>query len=138
MKQNFLTLSLRAVLAGALVVLLTVPVDSYAATDQQGHLVSPQAMQDQLARSAADRQKNIETVKRFFSTPIADKAIRDAHYDPEQVQRAIPTLSDQELANLAARSNQVQQEFVAGRLTKTELGLIAVAFVVLIIVIIVH
>lgn len=95
-------------------------------------------MQDQLARSAADRQKNIETVKRFFSTPIADKAIRDAHYDPQQVQRAIPTLSDQELANLAARSNEVQQEFVAGRLTKTELGLIAVAFVVLIIVIIVH
>lgn len=138
MKQNFLSLSLRAVLAGALAVLLTVPVDSYAATDQQGHLVSPQAMQDQLARSAADRQKNIETVKRFFSTPIADKAIRDAHYDPQQVQRAIPTLSDQELANLAARSNEVQQEFVAGRLTKTELGLIAVAFVVLIIVIIVH
>jgi len=95
-------------------------------------------MQDQLTHSTADRQKNIDTIKTFLSSPIADKAIRDAHYDPEEVRRAIPTLSDQELADLAARSNQVQQQFVAGRLTGTELALIAVAFVVIIVVIIVH
>jgi len=47
-------------------------------------------------------------------------------------------LSDQELASLAARSNDVQQKFAAGSLSKTELGLIAIAFVVIIIVIIVH
>lgn len=95
-------------------------------------------MQNQLINSASNRQQNIDAVRSFLSSPVAEKAIRDAHYNPEQVQRAIPTLSDSELANLAARSRDAQQKFAAGRLTKTELGLIAVVFVVLIIVIIVH
>ena len=44
----------------------------------------------------------------------------------------------QELASLATRSADAQQNFAAGRLTKPELALIVIAFVVLIVVIIVH
>lgn len=131
------SLILRAVIYSILALPLAMPGDSYAA-GQQDHLVTSQAMQSDLMHSASDRQKNIETVKAFLNSPVADKAIRDAHYNPEQVQKAIPTLSDQELASLAARSEHVQQQFAAGHLTKTELALIAVAFVVVIIVIIVH
>lgn len=95
-------------------------------------------MRDQLINSVSNRQKNIDEVSRFLRSPVAEKAIRDAHYNPEQVERAIPTLSDTELADLAARSRDAQQRFAAGHLTGTELALIAVAFVVLIVVIIVH
>ena len=95
-------------------------------------------MQKRMADAAAVRQKNIETITNFFSTPVAEHAIRDAHYNPEQVKKAIPTLSDGELANLAARSTQAQQEFAAGTLTKPELALIVIALVVLVVVIIVH
>jgi hypothetical protein len=95
-------------------------------------------MQKQILNSASDRHKNIQAVTGFLSTPIADRAMRDAHYNPVQVRRAIPTLSDQELASLAARAADAQQKFAAGALTKAELGLIAIAFVVLIVVIIVH
>lgn len=140
MKPTFLSsLTLRVMFPSALALLLAAPANSLgAAYQQEDHLVTSQVMQDQLAHSSADRQKNIDTVKKFLNSPVAEKAIRDAHYNPEQVQKAIPTLSDQELASLAARSDQVQQEFVAGRLTKTELALIAVAFVVIIVVIVVH
>ena len=95
-------------------------------------------MQKRMADTAAVRQKNIETITNFFSTPVAERAISDAHYNPEQVKKAIPTLSDGELADLAARSTQAQQEFAAGTLTKPELALIVVALVVLVVVIIVH
>jgi len=64
--------------------------------------------------------------------------MRDAHYSPEQVRSAVPSLSDQELASLAARSADAQQKFAAGALTRPELALIVIAFVVLIVVIIVH
>jgi hypothetical protein len=131
-------LILRAIVPSALALLLSVPGDAYALSPAQDHLVSPEAMRKQMRNSASERQKNIEAVTNFLSSPIADRAIRDAHYNPAQVRRAIPTLSDQELASLAARSKDVQQKFAAGALSKLELGLIAIAFVIIIIVIVVH
>ncbi len=118
--------------------LMSVPADAFAAAPAQDHLVSPQAMQKQMADSASARQKNIEAVADFLSSPVADRAMRDAHYNPEQVKSAIPSLSDQELASLAARSTDAQQKFAAGALTRPELALIVIALVVLIVVILVH
>jgi hypothetical protein len=136
--KSLASLALRAIVPSALMLLMSVPADAFAATPAQDHLVSPQAMQKQMADSAALREKNIETVRSFLSSPVADRAMRDAHYSPEQVKNAIPSLSDQELASLAARSNDAQQKFAAGALTRPELALIVIAFVVLIVVIIVH
>jgi len=135
MIQSF---ALRAILPSALMLLVSVPADAFAAAPAQDHLVSPQAMQKQMADSASARQRNIETVSNFLSSPEAERAIRDAHYSPEQVRSAVPSLSDQELATLAARSADAQQNFAAGRLTRPELALIVIALVVLIVVIIVH
>jgi hypothetical protein len=138
-KPTFLqSLTLRAVVPSALMLLVSVPAFGSAATPAQDHLVSPQAMQKQMADSASARQKNIETIQNFLSTPVADRAMRDAHYNPEQVKNAVSSLSDQEVASLAARSADAQQKFAAGALTKPELALIVIALVVLIVVIIVH
>ena len=139
MKPTILqSLTLRALLPSTLILLMSMPGDAFAASPAQDHLVSPQAMQRQMADSASARQKNIEAVRSFLSSSVADRAMRDAHYNPEQVKNAVPSLSDQELASLAARSNDAQQKFAAGALTKPELALIVIAFVVLIVVIIVH
>lgn len=139
MKRTILqSLTFRAVVPSALMLLMSVPADAFAAAPAQEHLVSPQAMQKQWADSASARQKNIEAVTDFLSSPVADRAMRDAHYSPEQVKNAIPSLSDQELASLAARSNDAQQKFAAGALTRPELALIVIALVVLVVVIIVH
>ena len=106
MKPTFLqSLTLRAVVPSALMLLVSVPAFGSAATPAQDHLVSPQAMQKQMADSASARQKNIETIQNFLSTPVADRAMRDAHYNPEQVKNAVSSLSDQEVASLAARSS---------------------------------
>lgn len=138
-KPSIASIAFRAVVPSALILLLSAPAGLFGqTTPAQDHLVSSQTLQKQLTESAAARQKNIETVTNFLSSPIADQAIRDAHYNPQQVRNAIPTLSDQELANLSARAQDAQQKFAAGALSRTEIGLIAIAFVVLIIVIIVH
>ena len=100
--KALVSLALRAIVPSALMLLMSVPADAFAATPAQDHLVSPQAMQKQMADSAVAREKNIETVRSFLSSPVADRAMRDAHYSPEQVKNAIPSLSDQELASLGS------------------------------------
>lgn len=132
------TLLLRAVAPAVLVALLANPVGSLAQSTSTDHVVSTKALQQNLEASSAARQKNVETLAKFMSTPTAEKAMRDAKIDPVQVQKAIPTLSDQELANLSARAADAQQKFSAGVLGTSTLTLIIVLIAIIIIVAIIH
>lgn len=138
MKQSILSPLLRGVFPAALALLLINPTAGMAQSSTQDHLVPPQVLQQQVQNASETRQQNIKTVTDFLSTPIADRAMRDAHYDPVQVRTAIPTLSDQELANLASRSADAQQKFAAGYIGQGLLTLIIVCVVIIIIVAIVH
>jgi hypothetical protein len=57
--------------------------------------------------------------------------------DPEQVQTAVSTLSDQELARLASRADKAQADFAAGRLEDRDLLIIIVAIAALVLLIVV-
>jgi len=132
------TLALHAVVPAVLVVLMSYPSDLIAQTAAEEHIVSSQSMQQQLQTSSAKRQKDIETLTNFMSTPQAQKAMRDAKIDPVQVQKAIPTLSDHELANLSSRATDAQQKFAAGVLGTSTLTLIIVLIAIIVIVAIIH
>lgn len=108
------------------------------AAHAQDHLVSPHALQQQTQAATATRQQNVETLTRFLSTPLAARAMKTAKVNPTQVRNAIPTLSSHDLANLAQRAANAQQEFAAGRLTTGMLLVIIVAIVVVIVVIAIH
>jgi len=122
-----------AALAALLAVLLFAP-----AARAQDHLVSPDTLQQQVQANAAARQQNIQTVSNFLSTPIAERAMKSNHYDPVKVRSAIPTLSDQELSDLASRANDAQQKFDGGFLGMGMLLVIIIAIVVIIVVVAVH
>ena len=102
------------------------------------HLVTSQALQQQVQSASAARQQNIDTLTKFLSTPQAETAMKDHHINPVQVRTAIPTLSNQELASLAARASHAQQQFAAGFLGIGMLLVIIIAIVVVIILIAVH
>jgi len=139
MKKSFLSpILLRGIVPAALITLLAGPAAGFAQATTQDHLVSPQALQQQVQTTSQTREQNIRTVTEFLSTPIADRAMRDAHYDPVQVRTAIPTLSDQDLSNLASRATDAQQKFAAGYIGQGLLTLIIVCVVIIIIVAIVH
>lgn len=135
---RFSTLILRAVLPALLVVLMAYPAGILAQTTTSEHIVSSQHLQQQLESSSATRAKNVQMLTQFMSTPTAEKAMRDAKIDPVQVQKAIPTLSDSELANLSSRATDAQQKFSAGLLGIGTLTLIIVILAIIIIVAIVH
>jgi hypothetical protein len=102
----------------------------------QAHVVSPADLQKETLTASQARQRNLETVTQFLSSPRAQKALRSAHVDPLQVKTAASSLSDQELAQLASRSTKAQTDFAAGRIDDRDLLIILVAIAALILIIV--
>ncbi len=103
-----------------------------------GHIVSNHALQQRMQANSATRQKNMATVKKFFSTPLAQRAMKMEHVSPSQVTKAIPTLSNSELANLSARANQAQQQFAAGVLSTSQMLLLIIVLLIVVLLVAVH
>lgn len=93
----------------------------------QDHVVSPAELRQSAASQARVRQENLAQAKSFFSSKPVEKALNSAHLDPVQVRKAVPTLSDEELARLAAQSAKARNDFAAGALTNEQLTYIAIA-----------
>lgn len=124
--------SLQALIASLLVAFFLFPSNLMA----QKHVVSPADLQKEVVAASQTRQQNLKTVQEFLSMPLAEKAMRQAKIDPQQVQTAIPTLNDDDLAQLAARANRAQTDFAAGDLSQKDLIWIILAIAVLVLIIV--
>lgn len=103
----------------------------------QNHLVSSKDLHQAIIRYASSRENNIKQVKGFFSSPPIQKALEKSGMNLKQVQQAIPSLSDQELAQLAQRTNKIQSDFAAGALTNQQLTYIVIAIATALIIILI-
>ena len=122
----------RVFMTAVLVTAFAVP-QSAAAQDFQ-HLVSPSDLQRAAVDASHTRQQNIDTLNKFFSTDQAKQAMQSAHVNPEQVKKAVASLSDEELAQFATRAQKAQNDFAAG-MNDHDLILVVLAIVVLILLI---
>ena len=100
------------------------------------HLVSPSELQQAVVKASVDRQQNRDQVEQFLSSERAQKAIKSAHMNPEQVKAAVSTLDDAELAQLSSRVQKAQADFAAGSLSDRDLIIILVAIAALILIIV--
>ncbi|MBI3278334.1 MAG: hypothetical protein HYZ57_00665 [Acidobacteria bacterium] len=117
---------------GTLVMTLAAP-PSFSA---QPHVVALAELQADIVRTSQARQRNRDAVAGLLSSPRAEAALRAAHIDLKQVKTAVATLSDEDLARLAARSQKVEADLAAGRLTDRDLILILVGLAALILIIV--
>jgi len=124
--------SARMVVALVLVAIFLVPSNLLA----QSHVVSPADLQQQVMSASQVREHNLQTVRNFLSTPTAEKALKSSHIKSQQVQTAVSTLSDQDLADLAARADKAQTDFAAGNLSDRDLILIILGIAVLVLIIV--
>jgi hypothetical protein len=122
----------RIVIASLLAIVFLIPTQLLA----QSHVVSPADLQKAVVTASQTRQHNLDTVREFLSTPTAEKAMKSAQIDPQQVKTAVSTLDDQELAQIAARSSKAQTDFAAGALGERDLVWIILAIAVLILIIV--
>ncbi len=102
----------------------------------QDHVVSPSAIQKDVAASSSAREANQQQLEAFVSSPLALQALKTVHLSASQVKNAIPNLSNEEMAQLAARSQTAQADFAAGRMSDRDLIIILLAVVALILIIV--
>src|SRR6266568_2684095 len=124
----------RALTASALVTLFAVPPSLVAQTSE--HVASLSDLQKATVDASRARQQNVDTLNAFFSSEKAQKALKSAQMNPEQVKTAVAGLSDEELAQLATKANNAQADFAAGRLADRDLLIILVAVAALILIIV--
>jgi len=124
--------SARAAIACILVTIFSVPPGLLA----QIHVVSPADLQKEVLNATQRRELNVEKVRQFLSSEMAQKVLKTAHMNPEQVKTGVASLSDAELAQLASRADKAQADFVAGTLSDRDLLLIILGIAVLVLIII--
>ncbi len=115
------------ILIASLIAVLVFAFQSPLAAATQNHVVSPAELQQATASAARTRQQNIAKVNKFFSSEQAQKSLKSAHLDPVQIKKAVPSLSDQELARLASRADKAQKDFAAGALNNQQITYILIA-----------
>jgi hypothetical protein len=111
---------------------LATPQDALA----QNHVVSPVELQRDVAASSASRQKNVAQVEGFLSSEEAQRAMKSAHVNYQEVKNAVRQLSNEDLAQLSARSEKAQKDFAAGTLSDRDLLIIIVAIAVIVLIIV--
>ncbi|PYV53944.1 MAG: hypothetical protein DMG91_15870 [Acidobacteria bacterium] len=124
--------SFRPFLCALLVLIFGIPNSLYA---QGSHVVSPAELQANVKEVSWVREQNRSTLRAFLASREAREAIRSTRVSPEQVEQAIPSLSDAELAQLAARASHAQKDFAAGALSREALLIVVIAVVVVIIIV---
>ena len=124
--------SVRILIACFFTILFAIPPDVLA----QDHVVKPSDLQQEMVKATQARQHNLETLQSFLSTPAAEKALKSAKLDPQQVKTAVAMLSDEDLAQLSSRADKAQKDFAAGRISDRDLIWIIVAIVALILIIV--
>jgi hypothetical protein len=103
----------------------------------QAQLVSPSDLRQAVVAAAQARQKNLDDVRSFFSSESVRATLKTGKVDYKKVDHAIATLSPEELARLAARTNQIQKDFAAGALSNQELTYIVIALATAVIILII-
>lgn len=119
---------------GVFMVLFALPGALLAETP---HVVNPADLQNSAVNASQTRQQNIQKVRKFLSTEIAQKELKSAHIDAKQVKEGVSRLSDQELAQLASRTDKAQADFAAGYLDNRDIVLIVLGVVVIILIVVV-
>jgi hypothetical protein len=82
---------------------------------QERHVVTSQELSKDAARPAESRGANEAALRQLFSSEQAQQALKAANIDYSKVDKAVAQLSDEDLAKLAARSRQLQDNFAGGR-----------------------
>jgi hypothetical protein len=124
----------RVLAAVILTTVFAIPYNAFAQAPE--HLVSPQDLSKATQDATQARQQNLATLRGFLSSAKAQQALESAHMNPKQVQDAVSSLSDQELAQLAARANTAQNDFAAGNIGDHDLLLILVVVAVIILIVV--
>lgn len=121
---------MRKIPAGVLTLALGMPVMMPA----QNQVVSPSELRKDVREASKARQENATRLRKFLGSDMARNAVGAAKLDSARIDKAISAMSDEELARLASKSQQIEEDFAAGRLTNTQITYIILGAILIIVI----
>jgi hypothetical protein len=123
----------RATLAYSLIALLI----AVPAVQAQSQVVHPSELKSAIEKASASRKKNLDQVRSFFSSKPVTQALSRTAITSDRIDRAVSTLTPDDLAKLAQRTQKIQSDFAAGALTNQELTYVVIALATAVVILVI-
>ena len=113
------------------------PAGAQVQEKQEQHVVPADELSKKTAQPAESRAANEAAIRHLISSDAGQKALQSANVDYQRVDKAISQLNDEEVAKLADRSRQAENDFAAGNISAKTLAYIILATVVIVVIIVI-
>ena len=101
------------------------------------HVVSLGELNQAAARPSETRRSNEAEIRQLFATIDGQKALKTANVDYAKIDRAVSSMSDEDVARISDRARAIDRDFAAGNLTDHDLLVILIIALIVIILIVV-
>jgi len=101
------------------------------------HVVSLGELNKDAARPSETRRANEAEIRQLFATVDGQKALKTANVDYAKIDRAVSSMSDEDVARISERARAIDRDFAAGNLSDHDLLVILVVALIVIILIVV-
>jgi hypothetical protein len=120
-------LALRHYLLSRFGTVLTLALFGSPVAGADDHVVAPAELRRDAVAASAKRAEDRAALRQFLASEPARQALGQVKLDAARVIEAASLLHDDELASLAARARQAQDDLTAGALTNQQLTYIVIA-----------
>jgi hypothetical protein len=134
--EEKVTLSFSRIFQLLLILVLSMVVAFPQSLFAQDHVVSSPDLRKDLQEASVAREKDFAQLHHLFSSERGQRALETVHISYQQVDNAVRSLSDDDLARLSARAQHAQNDFAAGNLSNRDLIWILIGIVALILIIV--
>ena len=111
------------------------PMLAQSQADQ--HVVSLGELNKAAAGPADTRRANEAEIRQLFATVDGQRALKTANVDYAKIDKAVSSMSDEDVARISDRARAIDRDFAAGSLSDHDLLLILIIAMIVIILIVV-
>jgi hypothetical protein len=111
------------------------PMLAQSQTDQ--HVVSLGELNSAAAGLSETRRANEAEIRHLFASVDGEKALKTANVEYAKIDRAVSSMSDEDVARISDRARAIDRDFAAGNLTDHDLLVILIIALIVIILIVV-
>jgi hypothetical protein len=109
----------------------------WAQSQADQHVVSLGELNKATAGPAETRRANEAEIRQLFATVDGQKALKSVNVDYAKIDRAVSSMSDEDVARISSRARELNRDFAGGSLSDHDLLLILIIALIVIILIVV-
>ena len=109
----------------------------WAQSQADQHVVSLGELNKAAAGPTETRRANEAEIRQLFATVDGQKALKSANVEYAKIDRAVSSMSDEDVARISSRAREIDRDFAAGNLSDHDLLLILIIALIVIILIVV-